>query len=398
MKKVFISILLFYLIVHFIVPGIYFSFVGSYNTYTNIDDKQAVLQGFILNAVTILGTIVVVYFLPTKKEKKLIFPKFYNLTPLYYFSIFLFIVFFFLGGGFEGKITGNSLGSLFNYIAFFFNPFIILLCILFYQRKPFNIIFLCLIYLIYATVTGSRSGFISLFIIFLMYPAFSNYQVYKKSIKKLLIFLLFFTPFLFLAATIFIRKSNIQLDSSFIAKMIMGRLSFLETSMLPIHYKNLDDPLYIFYDKYGLINQIKLIIDSLFPGNFFGNDVMPNQYYRAAFMGYPVPFVISVYTSINITLPVYLYMYFGGIVSCLIGIGILVLYYKLIVKSVNNIYLLLPLLASLYHLLYFFDWVMWFIQFFTFLLTSLAVYAFAITRKSLVEIIKQDPVQLQKEN
>lgn len=178
----------------------------------------------------------------------------------------------------------------------------------------------------------------------------------------------------------------------------MGRMSFLETSMLPIHYKDMNDPLNIFYDKYGLLNQVKQIIDSIFPGNLFGNDVMPNQYYRAAFMGYSVNFVVNVYTSINITLPVYLYMYVGSFFSCLIGIGILVLYYKLLIKSAGNIFIVVPLLASLYHLLYFFDWVMWFLQFFTFMLTSFTVYGFSILRQAFVELIKKGPSYLSTDN
>ena len=101
-----------------------------------------------------------------------------------------------------------------------------------------------------------------------MYPAFENYQLYKKSIKKLLGSLLIISPFMFLFATILIRKSDIELEPNIIVRLIMGRMSFLETSMLPIHYKDINDPLNIFYDKYGVLNQVKQIIDSVFPGNF----------------------------------------------------------------------------------------------------------------------------------
>jgi hypothetical protein len=396
-KRVFISILIFYLVVHFIIPGIYFLIDGNFNTYTNVQDNAAILKGFILNAVTILGTIGVIMFLPGGRNERPIEPRFYKLTGLFYVSIIFAITSFFIGGGFEGKISGSTLGSLFNYLALFLNPFTILLFILFFQRKQFSVVVLFLIYLIYTILTGSRSGFISLFIIFLMYPLFTNYTLYRKSIRRLLISLLIISPVIFLTATILIRKADIPLSSDIIMRMIMGRMSFLETSMLPIHYKDMGDPLSIFYEKYSILNQLKLMIDALFPGNLFSPDVMPNQYYRAAFMGYSEDFVINVYTSINITLPVYLYMYFGSFFSCLISILILVFYYRLCLKCVNNIFLLVPLLASLYHLLYFFDWVMWFLQFFTFWLTTFTIFGFSLLRQAFVDVVKKTPITIQSE-
>ena len=389
MKKVFTYILLFYYIVHFIIPGFYFISSGNFNTYTDIDDKQGILKGFILNSVMVLGTILVIQLLPEKRKSLLIEPKFFSIAPLFYFSIIFSVLYFFLRGGFEGKLSGSMAGSLFSYLALFLNPYMILLCVLFYQRRQFNLVILFLIYLVYTTFTGSRSGFISLFIIILMYPKFKNYTIYKKSIKKVLFAFLLISPVLFLLATVLIREASIIFTPDMIMRMIMGRMSFLETSMLPIHYKDLGDPLELFYDKYGLINQLKIITDTLFPGSLFGSDVMPNQYYRAAFMGYSEDFVLNVYTSINITLPIYLYMYMGGFFSCFFSILILFFYYCLLRKCINNMFLFVPLLASLYHLLYFFDWVMWFLQFFTFMLTSFTVYGFVVLRQSFVQMLKK---------
>lgn len=388
MKKTFISILLFYLTVHFVIPGIYFLTDGNFNTYTNTIDNDNILKGFFINAITILGAIFVIIFLPEKNKDYKVPAKFYKLTTLFYISILFSVIYFFAGGGFEGRISGSSLGSIFNYLAFFLNPFMILLCILFFQRKHFNVAVLFLVYLLYATVTGSRSGIFSLLIIFLIYPVFYNYQLYKKNIRRLLIALLIISPIMFIAATVLIRKSDIPLSSDIIIRLIMGRLSFLETSMLPIHYKTEGDPLDIFYEKYGLVNQIKLAIDALFPGNLFGGDVMPNQYYRAAFMGYSESYILSVYMSVNITLPVYLYMYLGGFFSCVIGIGMLVLYYMLCSRFKNNPFIFLPLIATLYSLLVFFDWVMWFTLFVTLILTMITVYCYGIMRNAAVKVIK----------
>lgn len=394
MRKAFIYILVFYYCVHFIIPGIYFLFSGNFNTYTTTEDNEGILKGFLLNTVTIWGAILSIYFIPYKH--KLIKPKFYNLTPLLYISIFISVVYYFLRGGFEGRLSNNMAGSILSYIVLFLNPFMILLAILFYQRKPFNLIVLFLVYLIYTTLTGSRSGVISLFTILLMYPVFSNYSSYKRSIKKVLVALLIISPVLFLIATIFVRNAGVDISSNTILRLIMGRLSFLETSMLPIHYKDMGDPLSIFYDKYGLLNQIKLIIDSLFPGNLFTPDVMPNQYYRAAFMGRSENFVVNVYTSINMTFPIYLYMYFNAFFSCIIGIGLLVLYYRICLKFRNNFFILIPLLASLYGLLIYFDWTMFFLQVFAYTLTAVTVYGFSILRNAITESIKDGANNLKE--
>src|SRR5215831_4016145 len=124
MKRAFISILLFYYIVHFIIPGIYFLIMGSFNTYTDVDDSSGIIKGFLLNSIKVLGTISIINFMP---DKKITLPKFFKLTPLFYFSILFAVVNFFIGGGFEGKLTGSMAGSIFSYLALFLNPYIILL-------------------------------------------------------------------------------------------------------------------------------------------------------------------------------------------------------------------------------------------------------------------------------
>src|SRR5215471_11783754 len=140
MKRAFIYILLFYYCVHFVVPGIYFLLSGDFNTYTSVDDKHGILKGFLLNTITVWGAIIIIYFLPNKT--KAIQPKFYNLTPLFYFSLFLSFLYFFLRGGFEGKLSGSMAGSILSYLVLFFNPYMIFLAILYYQRKPFNLFLL----------------------------------------------------------------------------------------------------------------------------------------------------------------------------------------------------------------------------------------------------------------
>lgn len=388
MKKAFISILLFYYTLHFLLPGSYFLINGYFNLYAaDVTDWPATWKGFALNSAMILGSILVIYFLPAPKRK--LAPKYYDITKLLYFSILFSVFFFFMRGGFEGAITGNMGGSFTSYVNMFLKSNFVLMAILFYQKKKIRPGLLFFLFLIYTTLQGSRSGAISLFVVFLMYPVFQNYELYKKKLRRVLLVFLIASPVLFVLATVLVRKADVGVDSEMILNQIAGRMSFLETSMLPIHYKdngelNLD----LFYTKYSLGHQVQLMIDGLIPGSVFEFDVMPNQYYRALFLGYSEEYVMESYTSINLTLPVYLYMYFNEYITVIFSILIIVGYYLLCVKCYHKAIIFLPLLASLYHLLYYFDWVMWFMILFPGILTMLTITGYSITRKAIVAYLK----------
>jgi hypothetical protein len=142
---------------------------------------------------------------------------------------------------------------------------------------------------------------------------------------------------------------------------IVSRISFLELAMLPVMFKDQNiKNISIFYDKYSIVNQLKLIINNIVPGDIFKFDVYPCQYYRAAFTETPIAFVREHYTSINMTLPVYFYMYSNFYVSILLS-GLTIWGYYLLTLRAFRVH---PLAGAVFiyvfytSFLYYFDWVM----------------------------------------
>lgn len=187
---------------------------------------------------------------------------------------------------------------------------------------------------------ASRSTSLSLLLFF-------NYSTWSKNIQNFLKSYAIIYTFIFsLSIFTFNWASNIRSEffkesDNFIERLkmssqanrgtlikIIGRISFLELTMLPIVYKDYHLPnLVIFYDKYSPINQIKLTINNVIPGDVFAFDVYPNQYYRSAFMKYPLQNSKENYTSINLTLPIYFYMYFNSLVAIIISGFLIWIYY-----------------------------------------------------------------------
>ncbi|SEL01008.1 hypothetical protein SAMN04488505_1011309 [Chitinophaga rupis] len=387
MKRAFISVLFFFFIFHFIIPAIYYWYNGFFNLYSDIDDPVALRKSFLINGISILLTAIIIWRLPQKNDK--IPANIFNITPLYYFSIFFSLAYYISRGGYEGTVTGNMAGSLLSYIALFLNPSIIIMLLIFYQKKKYNVGAILLSFILFVTVTGRRSAIISVILMLLIYPAFENFSAYKSKLRKYILLFFIGSPLLFFAAS---RMRGIDLDilqNEILLKAIFGRLSMIELGAIPIHYKDLGGyNVELFNDKYGIIHQIKLIIDSLIPGNIFEYDVMPNQYYRAIFLGYSIDFVQDTYLSLNMTLPVYFYMYSNFVIAVLCTVITLVGYYYLWKRFSNNIFISIALIGQLYTLLYYFDFVMWFSQFLTTVLTILTINLFVFLRKEAFNYFK----------
>ncbi|WP_109695005.1 oligosaccharide repeat unit polymerase [Chitinophaga deserti] len=390
MKKAYISILIFFLVAHFVIPGLYYLYDGFFSIYeAGFNDYEAIKKTYLLNGISLLATSLIVWMLPSKVKQ--IKPNIKNLTPFFYFSIGLGIVSYVTRGGYEGAISGSTAGSLLNYIMIFINPIVILKVLLFFQEKKYNVGLLFLVTIAYITFTGSRSAIISLFLVILIFPAFSNYEHYKKQIWRYMAIFMVAAPFLFVLASQ-VRGMEISLlGDDLIIKAIFGRLSMVELSAIPIHYKDSGDfNMDMFFDKYGIWHQIKLMIDSIFPGNIFTPDVMPNQYYRAIFLGYSEEFVQEIYMSINTTLPVYFYMYTGMTGAIILTVGVLTAYFLVWRKYANNILISVSLITQLYTLLYCFDFVMWFSQVLTTILSLLSIYLYTFSRKKLANYLKKN--------
>lgn len=388
MKKAFISILIFFFLFHFVIPGCYYLYNGFFNLYSEIDDPPAMIKAVWLNGLALLLTIIIILALPQKKAT--IAPKVYDVSYLYYFAAIFSVVYYIQRGGYEGVITGGMAGSLMAYLSIFLNPTVFIVILVFYQKKKYNVGWLLLSFIALVTLTGKRSAIIVVILMLLMYPAFDNYNLYKTKLRRYIAFFFLLSPALFILGS---KMRGIDMDllnNELILKAIFGRLSMIELAGIPIHYKDLGSgfDIDLFNEKYGLVHQLKLMLDSLIPGNIFEFDVMPNQYYRAVFLGYSADYAQDNYLSLNLTLPVYFYMFTGFIPAVILTAMLLVGYYLLWRKYSGNVVVSIALITQLYTMLYYFDFVMWFSQIITTALSILTLYGFVFLRKEAVAYFK----------
>jgi len=385
MKKAIIAIILYVLILHVLIPCVYYLFVGFIPVYTDLIDYPALYKATFLITTSLVLSILI---LKINNKKEYITRPIVEGKPisfLYYFSILFKLVTFYLSGGFEALISGGSSGSLSNYISLFLNPFTLLLILLFVQKERVSAIRAIVFYVIYVTLSGSRSGIISIFFIFFIGMAFEGYKYYRDKIKTFLKYGLLLAPALFIYATVTRGVADI-VGFDFIINQIVGRMSTLETSMLPLYYDSNNLDLDLFYLKYDFWHQLKLCIDTLLPGQIFEFDVMPNNYYRAMFMGYSESFVIENYMSVNFTLPIYLYLKYGYF-AILFTILYVVGFYKVLLWYRRRPFVVIILLSAFYNLIYFFDWVMVFMTLYSSLLTVLFVKMFIPFYKIINQIL-----------
>jgi len=387
MKRAFISILLFFWGLHIAFPMLYYSYYGFFTIYSNISSPEALQKAFWMNTATIFGTVAVLIALPDKKEK--IQPIYYSLTSLFYLVFLYSLIYLISIKGFTGILSGAAKGTVFGYLNKFVDMGVIFLVIIGYQKNKYSIITMLLLFLIITTVFGSRSCIIAIILsTMIIFPMFTNYSIYKN---KIYIFIIIFTalsPLMFYYGTL---SRGINVDRNLLSRQIVGRISSLELSMIPINCKdnnisgcNLD----MFYEKYNPVRQILQSIDTMYPGNIWVTDVLPSQYYRVAFLGWNEEKAKSFYTSMNMTLPVYFYMYTNETIASILSIITLVCYYLVWMRFRKNIYIFLGMILTLYFMLQYFDFVMLYYQFFIYILTIATVQLFINVKKYLVMISK----------
>ena len=386
MKKAIIGILLFVLGLHVFLPCIYYCIYDFTPIYSDLVDYPSLIKGGLLISISLLISVFALSFFSSKDD--LIKPDIYGrpINVLFYSAILLKLVTFYFIGGYETIISGESNGKLLSYIFLFLNPFTLLLVLLFVQKKKSNVIKAVLFYVIFVTLSGNRSGIISIFSLFLIGLAFEAFKQYRKKITKFLKYGVLLAPFLFIYATM-MRGMDEIVGLDFILNQIVGRISTLETSMLPLYYDTHNLDMSLFYSKYDFWNQLKLSIDSIIPGQIFDFDVMPNNYYRAMFMGRSESFVFENYMSVNLTLPVYLYLkysYFAIPLTVLYVLG-----FYLILRNLKYMPLVgIAFLSVFYSLIYFFDWAMFFSQLYTSFLTIIFIKVFIHSYKLFNHFIK----------
>jgi hypothetical protein len=361
---------------------IYYLIFGYINIYgENNILSDTVKKSFFINTFSLLMSALIVMMI-FKKELHKIKPKYEKVNELFYVTILFLLFSFFAFGGFQVLLSGSINGRLINYINQMINPLVIFAMVLFYQEKKFNFILVSISFVVFQTLTGSRSAALQLLIIILIfYPGFENQKKYLHKAKIFTIVIVILSPLLFIAGTV---MREVEFDFENIQKIIIGRLSFLELSEIPMECKtnggqncNID----IFYDKYNFFRQIKLSVDMLYPGNLFIDDVHPNQYYRSAFLGLDESYALENYMSINMSIPTYFYMHTNEIFSIILSITSIVIYVYLLLKSINKIYFFLPLLICLYQFLNGFDFVYLTRQLSTCFITVLFVIFFIKLKK-----------------
>lgn len=385
MKKAIIGIILYFLTIHVVLPALFYWYKGGvfpiYNTFL---DMPAYTKAGLLIFISFSISLLVLLFLP---KGKTIVPKLNTtaITSLFYFSVLFKLFTFYLYGGYSGLLAGDGAGKINTYIAIFLNPFTLLLILFFGQSKKSSLIKPIIFYIISVTLSGSRSGILSVFFVFFIGLAFDSFSFYKNKIIKFLKYSLILSPMLYVFATQ--TRNGSTVDYSFLQYAIVGRMSTIETAMYPVYYKDNNLDMNLFNEKYSVVNQFKLILDAFLPGQFFDFDISPNNYYRAMFMDASLNYVRENYMSINMTLPVYLYVKYGYFCVFLTVIYIIG-FYRLINYLKENPLIVIALLSCFYSMIYYFDWLMTFTELYSALLTVCTVKLYMFLRKLFLPYFK----------
>jgi hypothetical protein len=381
MKKALIGILFYFIILHVLIPIVFYLFKGDViPVYSSFFYQESFIKAFFLIVFSFGISLSVLFLLP---EGKVITPLINNtsITRLFYFSVLFKLFTFYLYGGYQGLLSGEAAGKINTYIAIFLNPFTLLLIVFFGQSKRSSLIMPVIFYILSATLSGSRSGILAVFFIFFIGYAYKSFIFYKVRLLRFLKYTFIFSPILYVLASQ-VRDSSL-IDYSFLQYQIVGRMSTLETAMHPIYYKDNNLDLTLFNEKYGLINQFKLVLDSFIPGQIFEFDISPNNYYRSIFFDTSLTYVRENYMSINMTLPVYLYMKYGYFCIPLTVVYIFAFYILLIYLRRSPL-ISIALLSCFYNIIFYFDWVMTFTELYSALLTVLTVKFYLHIRRLLI--------------
>ena len=371
MKRVYVGLLLFYLVLHFVFPLIYYSIYGFFTIYSDQEYNLSVLKGVALNFIAVGGAIFCIRFLP--ERRKLIQPRFNHGFSFLMIAAVILVVGIIQAGGYEGILEGKQHGALTSYLSLIFDSTTALVLFVLFQKKINYPIVILLGYILLMTLTGSRSAIILVVLIGLMGPAFQNGLEIKKKIWRFASFIGILSPFLFYYAT----SVRQEVDTALLYQLIIGRISMVESSAIPIEGKDkklMDTEL--FSRKYGFVNQIKQSANEISPIDPFEHDINPNQYYRAIFKGAREENAGLSYMSMNMTLPVYLYMKTNFFFASVLSIAFLTLLYYCWIRNSNNIYILILVMLNIYYILQYFDWVMLTAGFFRTYLTILTLKLF----------------------
>ena len=273
-----------------------------------------------------------------------------------------------------------------GYLSIFTDLGVLMAMYLLAYKKNFKIIPFIIVYVFYTVVSGSRSGMMWALVILIGMLFCVENNVLKINLKKYIPYILIgilLMPFLYVVSSSLRGYENYGFE--YMINQIVSRVSLLEDGGVALWKADCGSwNESLFYEKYSLVNQFKCIVNSLMPGSVFEQDIWPNLYYRAIFLGESIEQCRSVYCSNFLILPVYLQLKYDKalavIVSVMLVVGLyilLALFEKYAISRICAIYILLELFE-------YFDWGFVIDRFraivYTFVFTYFIAYPFLKTR------------------
>lgn len=363
MKRIFTYCILYFWGLGVVIPYISLLIFGIFNTqlYTDIPDiylhKTALVE-----TIVVFTSLIIIRMLPIGNG--IIIPK-YRIGGwyIYFWLIYYIIGRLRLGNGsiaaaFEATAAGAVNGTLIAYLGLFcdlmYMVFVYFLCV----KGKVNYIAIIILYAIYTILCSSRSGLLTIiFILGLTLFVSDKFKNNRKKICLIIFICMLCAPLIFVLST---KNRNSSSGGTYkeVINTIVGRCSQLELGGLALYkYENDSWDEEVFERKYAFDSQMKLIVNSLIPGDMFESDVDPNQYYRTVFLNMPEEEAYNNYTSMNLTLPIYLRLKYGTFLGIGISIIILVVWYVLC-SSIKNQVIQVLFAIGVRDILIFFDWVM----------------------------------------
>lgn len=364
------------------MPLVYYNFINEVHLYSDLFDWPSIILAAAINVFGIGIAMLSIKMLPASKDRVKAVIDGNGLRHLFYVSVFFKLIYGIVSGGINGVIAGEMNGTMLNYANIFLNPTILMACIFLLENGQRKAYVVFLLYAIEETLSGSRGAIMMLPLLLIYGQAFEGFDSKRKEVWRMLKVSIAFAPFVFMFATA-LRTDISSMDIFDICNMIVGRISSLELAMIPIHYAGAPEADWnLFFDKYGALSQIKGIINSISPLKPYDPDILPNGYYYAIFLGRSIDYVKTYYSSIPITLPVFVFLY-TGVWGVVWFAAIMNVYFVFVSHIIRHPVLCVISVLQLYSTLIYFDFVFLFKVAYSFLLTGFLLMAYLSVRNML---------------
>lgn len=259
---------------------------------------------------------------------------------------------------FQWMIQGGNQGRLMGYVGIFTDLSVLMAMYLLAYKKHIKVIPFVITYVFYTVVCGSRSGMMWILVILIGMLLCVENEPFKISLKQYLPYILIgilLMPVLYVVASSLRGYENYGFE--YMVNQIVARISILEDSGVALRKADCGEwNAGLFYEKYSFVNQLKCIVNSMVPGSIFEQDIWPNLYYRAIFLGESVEQCRAMYCSNYLILPVYLLLKYQVVLAVVLSVVLLVglyilleIFEKYAISRICAVYLLWEVFC-------FFDW------------------------------------------